>query len=186
VGATALLIAIAEPLVRLIYQWGAFTGDDATLVAGLVLPFSLSIPAWAIHQVIGRWFYANQRMWTPVVIGTTTTLAAIPLTLFAARSWGLVGIAGASSVVIWVYTLVLVGAWIGATDRRLGRGLLDGVLRALPGGAAATAAGLVVVRQLGGVGPLSVIPTVLVGAATVIGVYWVVGRWLRLPELALG
>lgn len=186
VGATALLIALAEPLVRLIYQWGAFTGDDATLVAGLVLPFSLSIPAWAIHQVIGRWFYANQRMWTPVVIGTTTTLAAIPLTLFAARTWGLVGIAGASSIVIWVYTICLVGAWISATDRRLGRGLLDGVLRALPGGAAATAAGLVVVRQLGGVDPLSVIPTVLVGAATVVGVYWLVGRWLRLPELALG
>ena len=182
-GATALLIATAEPLVRIIYQWGAFTGEDSRLVSGLLLPFSLSIPAWAIHQVIGRWFYANQRMWTPVVIGTTVTLAAIPLTLFAADQWGLPGIASASTVVIWLYTLVLTGAWVKSTNRLVGQGLLESMLRSLPAAAAAAVAGLWVVGQLGGKEPLTGIPALIGGTATVIAVFWLIGRVVRIPEL---
>jgi putative peptidoglycan lipid II flippase len=184
VGATASLIALADPLVRLVYQWGAFTGDDSRLVSGLLLPFSLSIPAWAIHQVIGRWFYANQLMWTPVVIGTTTTLAAIPLTLFATDRWGLPGIAGASSAVIWIYTIVLTGAWVRATERRLGLEMLKSVLRSIPGGAAAALAGLWVVRSIGGDAPFSVVPALILGAVVVISVFLLIGRVFRMPELA--
>jgi putative peptidoglycan lipid II flippase len=183
VGASAALIALAEPLVRLVYQWGAFTGDDSRLVSGLLLPFSLSIPAWAIHQVIGRWFYANQLMWTPVAIGTATTVAAIPLTLVATDRWGLTGVAGASTVVIWLYTIALTGAWVTATNRRLGLDLLQSVVRSLPGGAAAALAGLWVVRSIGGDAPLTVVPSLIGGAVVVIGVFFLIGRVLRMPEL---
>ena len=184
VGATAALIALAEPLVRLVYQWGAFTGDDSRLVAGLLLPFSLAIPAWAIHQVIGRWFYANQLMWTPVALGTATTLAAIPLTLLATDRWGLTGIAGASTVVIWLYTIALTGAWVKATSRRLGLDLLQSVVRSIPGGAAAALAGLWVVRSIGGDAPLTVVPSLVGGAVVVIGLFLLIGRVFRMPELA--
>ena len=63
------------------------------MVAGLLAIFALSIPAWGIHQIIARWFYAHRRMWLPVLIGTGATAVAIPVTLLAADRWGAEGVA---------------------------------------------------------------------------------------------
>ncbi len=80
--ALALVIGAARPLVTLVYEWGRFESADSDLVAGLLIWFALAIPAWGIHQILSRWFYAHQRMWLPVVIGTAATAVAIPLALW--------------------------------------------------------------------------------------------------------
>jgi hypothetical protein len=110
-------------------------------------------------------------------------VAAIPLTLVATDRWGLTGVAGASTVVIWLYTIALTGAWVNATNRRLGLDLVQSVLRSLPGGAAAALAGLWVARSIGGDAPLTVVPSLIGGAVVVIGVFFLIGRVLRMPEL---
>ena len=73
------------------YQWGAFDEAASEVVAGLVAIFALSIPAWGIHQVIARWFYAHRRMWLPVLIGTGATVLAIPVDVVAGDRWGAAG-----------------------------------------------------------------------------------------------
>ena len=88
------------------------------MVAGLLAIFALSIPAWGIHQIIARWFYAHRRMWLPVLIGTGATVVAIPATLLAADRWGAAGVAGASTAVMWVYTAAMALAWFASASSR--------------------------------------------------------------------
>jgi putative peptidoglycan lipid II flippase len=111
VGAAAVVFAASEPLVRMVFQWGAFDARDSDTVAGLLPLFAVSIPAWAIHQIVSRWFYAHRRMWLPVITGTVATLVAIPVTLLLFDLQGLQGIAIASTLVMWAYTISLTISW---------------------------------------------------------------------------
>jgi putative peptidoglycan lipid II flippase len=110
-AAMAFFFGAAAPLVRLVYEWGRFGAGDSARVAVLLAWFSLSIPAWGIHQILGRWFYAHQRMWLPVLVGTAATAAAIPLSLMMFEATGVAGLAIASSIVMWLYTIALVAIW---------------------------------------------------------------------------
>ncbi|HUO46920.1 MAG TPA: murein biosynthesis integral membrane protein MurJ [Acidimicrobiia bacterium] len=182
-AATAFVVAAAQPIVRLVYQWGRFSDNDVEVVSGLLVIFSLSIPAWAIHQVVGRWFYANRRMWTPVVIGTAATVVAIPLTLVLTARAGAAGIAWASTIVMWLYTLALAGWWIWDSERSFAHSLVSGMLRALPAAAAAAWAGRLVVNALGGSNPLTALPALVTAALAVATVLLMVGSLLRVSEL---
>ena len=80
-AATAALVVLARPLVRLIYQHGEFSATDGELVANLLVLYAFSIPAWGLHQILSRHFYAKRMMWRVVLIGTVGTLLAIPVWL---------------------------------------------------------------------------------------------------------
>lgn len=140
VGAAAVLCAASGPLVRIVFQWGAFNARDSETVAGLLPLFAISIPAWAMHQVVSRWFYAHRRMWLPVITGTVATLVAIPVTLLLFDMQGLQGIAIASTSVMWAYTISLTISWTRG-DRRTDTRLLGTFLRLGVAGLAAGIAG---------------------------------------------
>lgn len=182
VGAAALVFAAAGPLVRLVFQWGVFATEDSVTVSRLLTLFALSIPAWGIHQVVVRWFYAHRRMWLPVLIGTAATAFAIPVTLVLLDRIGLEGIAIASTLVMWAYTIALVFAWWrGRADQR--NLLIELFTRLVLAGLAAAAAGRFVVDRLfdGGLG--NAVIAALMGAS-VVGVILVgLGTLLKVPEL---
>jgi putative peptidoglycan lipid II flippase len=179
--ASALFWAASGPLVRIAYQWGAFDEAASEVVAGLLSIFALSSPAWGIHQVIARWFYAHRRMWLPVLIGTGATVAAIPVTLLAADRWGATGVAAASTAVMWGYTIALAAAWfIGGDQRR--SSLLDALARGLVPAAISGVAGRWVAQQLGfdsiGMAVLNALTT----AAVVVVVYGAIARLFGFAE----
>lgn len=180
-AALALVAGAAVPLVRLVYQWGAFESADTNLVAALLTWFALAIPAWGIHQVLGRWFYAHRRMWLPVVIGTIATVVAIPLTLGAFDRFGVDGIAVASSIAMWLYTIALAVAWGRAHPERW-RPLLTSITRLLP----LTILAAVMVRLfVGAIDPPGVVGALfqLLAAAVIISsVFAIGGLSLRLEE----
>ena len=99
-AATAALIVLAQPLVQLLYRNGQFTSEDADLVTRLLTIYAFSIPAWGLHQILSRHFYAKRKMWTPVLIGTVFSLIAIPIWLGLYSSLGVEGFALASTLVI--------------------------------------------------------------------------------------
>jgi putative peptidoglycan lipid II flippase len=110
-GATATLVVLAQPLVRLLYQHGEFSADDGDLVAGLLVIFAFSIPAWGLHQILSRHFYAKRMMWRVVLIGTVGTLVAIPVWLALYEVMGVEGFALASTLVMTAYAVALLVAW---------------------------------------------------------------------------
>ncbi len=186
-AATAALIGLAQPLVRVLYQYGRFTAEDSELVSGLLVIYALSIPAWGMHQILSRHFYAKRKMWTVVLIGTAGTLVAVPIWLGLHSTMGVEGFALASTVVMTAYALALLVAWGVDSGWAPVRQLLPSVARGLGAAAAAVLVGYPLVEALLGSGEVTLPRALLVGLVggiTVVAAFLVVSYLLRSPELA--
>ncbi|MBA3361863.1 MAG: murein biosynthesis integral membrane protein MurJ [Acidimicrobiia bacterium] len=183
--ALALVVGASRPLVSLVYEWGRFATADTDVVSGLLVVFGFAIPAWAIHQVLSRWFYAHERVWRPVIIGTAATVIAIPLSFWFFDLFGVTGIALASTAVMWIYTIALAASWTkGRGDRWQGLASLVG--RVLVPAAAAAWGVRLLVDQAPDSGPVVRLLTCVVAGLVGIGIFSLLGRALRLEEASLG
>ena len=141
VGAAAAVLAVGSPGVRLVFQWGVFSTADSSVVAQLLGVYSLAIPAWGLHQVISRSFYAERKMWPPVIIGTLAAGMAVPLSLLLVNLGGVRGLVWASVSSMAAYTMVLTFYWFRDRETENRSALLWGLARSVVAGAAAAGAG---------------------------------------------
>lgn len=185
-GATAVLVVLAEPVVRLLYEYGK-TGDaDTRTISTLLVIYAFSIPAWGLHQLLSRHFYAKRRMWVPVAIGTAATVVAIPTWLLLYDRLGVNGFALASTLVMTAYALGMLVAW--GTDAGWAgvRRIAPSFLRGLTAAGAAAAIGLPLMSALDpGENPgfLANAGLVGIGAVTSLAAFLAVAWILRAPEL---
>lgn len=184
--ATAGVIVLARPGVRLIYEYGKFSAADSDLVATLLTIYAFSIPAWGMHQLLVRHFYAKRRMWTPVLIGTAFTLVAIPVWLGLYDLMGVEGFALASTMVMIGYALGMLVAWgYDSGWAAVGR-LLPAFLRGMLSATVAGGVGWLLVDQLlpaDDVTPLSALWVGVVGAITTLAAFLGMSVLLRGPEM---
>jgi putative peptidoglycan lipid II flippase len=96
--AGAGFIALARPIVELVYEHGAFNVIDAEIVAILTLTFAFAVPGWIAQQIIVRAFYARGDTWRPMALGTILSILAIPLYLKLSETEGSRGIAFAGVI----------------------------------------------------------------------------------------
>jgi putative peptidoglycan lipid II flippase len=185
-AATATVVVLARPLIRLLYQHGEFTSQDTELVASLLIIYAFSIPAWGLHQILSRHFYAKRKMWTVVIIGTAGTLIAIPVWNALYRAMGVEGFALASTVVMSGYALALLvalGVDSGWAPVRL---LLPSLLRGLVAAGSAALVAYPLVGVMFGDGDLSIaagLAAAAIGALTTLAAFLAVSYLLRAPEL---
>lgn len=146
--ATAAYLALAQPIVALLYQGGRFSAADTQAVAGLLWIFAWAVPAWVVQQIAVRGFYAREDMWAPMLLGTGIALAAAGLYVVLGERHGAPGLAAAGAIGMSVNALATL--WL----LRVRHGgpplwpLLDSAWRGvLAGGVAALAA--VAVPSLG-------------------------------------
>lgn len=185
-AAAAALVVVARPAVRLIYQYGEFGAADAEIVSGLLVIYAFSIPAWGLHQLLTRHFYAKRRMWTPVAIGTGFTLVAIPVWFGLSSVYGVRGFALASTLIMYGYALGLAVAWGRDSGWAAVRAVAASLGRALLAGAGAILAGWLVVDAVAGDGPQTVLFSLgvgVVGGLTAISAFLLVAALIRTPEL---
>jgi len=102
--AAAAVLALSEPMIRLVYQRGEFTPDDTTLVATALFWFAFSLPTNGLFLLLTRTFFGLQRPWIPTVIsaGNLAITALGALALYHLGVGGIVastGIATAASVI---------------------------------------------------------------------------------------
>jgi len=107
-AATAMAV-LAEPLVRLIYQRGAFGPEDGVLVVAILRIMTWAVPAWVLQQIAVRSFYAREQMWSPMLLGSVVALLAIPLYVAFGREAGAEGLAAAGALAIWLNALATLG-----------------------------------------------------------------------------
>jgi putative peptidoglycan lipid II flippase len=81
----ALMLALAGPIVALVYERGAFNASAASLVAGLLMAYGVGMPAYLGRDVLVRVFYALGDGTTPFRF----SMAGIALN--ALLDWLLVG-----------------------------------------------------------------------------------------------
>lgn len=132
-------IALAEPIVRLVYERGEFTPQDTTVVADCLQAFSLGLVFAGWMLILNRSFYALQSNWIPtaVALGAVGLNAALDAALYRLGIWGiplatsLVNVAAASAL------LVLMRRRLGLAQvgRTLGAVLAIGAAGALAAGA---------------------------------------------------
>ena len=81
--ATAAVLVLSEPMIRLIYQRGEFTPGQTTLVATALFWFAFSLPTNGLYLLQTRTFFSLQRPWM------ATGLAAVDLVVSALAAFAL-------------------------------------------------------------------------------------------------
>ncbi len=102
VPAAAAIIVMPEPIVRVLFERGAFDADTTVSTARALLFFAAGLPAFVLVKVFSPGFFAREDTKTPmkVAFATMATNVALSLALFPVLQEA--GIAIATSVAGWV------------------------------------------------------------------------------------
>ena len=133
IGAAGIVAATSLPVIRVLFEHGEFTAQDTSATAAALFLYAFGIPVWGGLHIITRAFYAKKEMWTPAIVGTATTVLAVPLYFVMHSAFGIEGVAATSVLTLGVYTVVLMGIWYRPADTRDGlRQVLQSAGRAIP------------------------------------------------------
>ncbi len=92
------LMVLARPIVRLVFEHGAFTAGATSVTASALVAYSPALISMAATQVIFVAFYSSQDTRTPVLLAAGTAVANILLDVLLVRFLGHVGLAVANSL----------------------------------------------------------------------------------------
>lgn len=92
------LAVLGRPLIRMMYQQGAFDGAATAATATALVFFSLGIPAYSSIHVLSRAYYALEDTRTPVIISCLSMLVNLGFSLWLIRPLGHGGLALAYSL----------------------------------------------------------------------------------------
>ena len=110
--AAGALVALAVPVVRVLFERGAFGPTDSENVAAALVAFSVGIPAFVLIRVLQPGFFSRKDTTTPTIFAAISVVINIVLSLSLFGSLRHVGIALATSISAWVNVLML-GAFLG-------------------------------------------------------------------------
>ncbi len=109
--AAVALVVSATPLIRGVFEHGAFLPGDTVGTATALAAFSLGVPAYVLIKVLTPGFYARQDTKTPVRLAFWSMLVNLVgnlvLIFTLGKQWGHVGVAVATAVAAWVNTILL-------------------------------------------------------------------------------
>ncbi len=174
------LAALAQPIVAILFERGAFKSSDTALTASIFLAFAPQLPFTAIDYLLINAFYARQDVRTPVLVGVVGTALFLAVALALIQPLGVVGLALADAAKNSAHALILL-ALLGRRlpALRLAAGLLPFLARVAPAAAAMGAAIWLAWPALGQLGDvLGVIAAIAVGAV----LYAVLLQLLGVPE----
>jgi putative peptidoglycan lipid II flippase len=185
VPAAAAILVLSDPMIRLIYQRGAFEPHETEVVATALFWFAFSLPTNGLFLLLTRTFFSLQRPWVPTGIAAAN-LAVTAGAALALYHQGVGGIV-ASTAIATAASVVAQGVIL----RRLLHGLELGRLLSAALRISIAAAGLAAIgwivwdvldealgRGLGGQ-----IVSLGVGLAAGLAVYLSVAKLLRVAEL---
>lgn len=96
------LILLAEPIVRILFERGAFTTVDSVKTAHALMIFAIGLPAYMLTKTVSPFFYARGDTTTPVKIAVVGVFLNVVLALIFMQFWGYLGIALATGISVWV------------------------------------------------------------------------------------
>jgi putative peptidoglycan lipid II flippase len=110
--AATALIALATPIVSVLFQRGAFNAADSYETAQTLIWFSAGLPAYVLIRVLQPGFFAREDTRTPTVFAGISVVINIVVSLALFPVLKHVGIAIATSIAAWA-NAVLLGVWLG-------------------------------------------------------------------------
>ena len=119
VPAAVGLIVLAEPINRLLFEYGRFSPEAVRAVARASVCYSLGLVAYAGVKVVVPTFYALSEARTPVIAAVLAVVVNVILNLLLMQPLGYLGLALATAVsagVNFVYLLVRLRRRVGGLD----------------------------------------------------------------------
>jgi putative peptidoglycan lipid II flippase len=109
---TGILIVLAEPMIKLVYQHGAFTPQAAYLTAQCLKGYALGLLPMSLVMILAAPFYANKDYLTvaKLSVGTVVLNMALNACMVYGFKTGAVGIALATALSAWFNVAALL--WI--------------------------------------------------------------------------
>jgi putative peptidoglycan lipid II flippase len=95
---TGWMMAIAVPLIDLVYRRGHFTFADSEATGLYFFWFSLSLALWSSQALYARAFYASGNTLTPMVATSLITIASLPVYSLLFHTLSVTGLAIASDI----------------------------------------------------------------------------------------
>jgi len=110
--AAAALLVMAEPIVRVLYERGAFTAESTAVVSQTLAIFGLGLPAFVLIKAFTPGYFAREDTRTPMWFAAVSVIVNVSTALILFPRWGAPGIATASAIAGWVNAALLLGVLI--------------------------------------------------------------------------
>jgi len=106
--ATLGLIVLSEPIVRLLFEHGAFTAEDTTATANALVWLTLALPAHVLVKALSPAFFAREDTMTPLIAALLGVVLAVAAAYLLGHWYGVSGIAAAIALGAWSMALRLI------------------------------------------------------------------------------
>jgi len=107
IPSAALLLVLATPITRLIYQRGVFTAHSTELVSTALFWFAFSLPFGGLNLLLSRTFFALQRPWIPTKLAAMNMVVDIIVSVGLYKPLGIAGLVIGTAVANGVMTALL-------------------------------------------------------------------------------
>jgi len=105
--AAAALIVLAQPILSVLFERGAFGPTEAAATAAALAAYAAGLPAFVLVKVLAPGFFAHQNTKTPVKVAVAAMLANLALTIVLMQFLAHVGVAIALTLAGWLQALTL-------------------------------------------------------------------------------
>jgi putative peptidoglycan lipid II flippase len=106
--ATLGLIVLGAPIVRLLFEHGAFTASDSAATAHALMWLALGLPAQVLVKALSPAFFAREDTITPLLATLKGLTVAIVLAIVLGHIFGPNGIAASIAFGAWSSALALI------------------------------------------------------------------------------
>jgi putative peptidoglycan lipid II flippase len=117
-------VLLAEPITRLVYEYGHFKTSDTVLTAQALQIFMIGLPFYGGMHMLSRCFYAIHDTKTPAVVGLFALMINIAVDLLLMKSFSHRGIA-TGRLAFWLISACVMYIWFQQRCRRLQPGNLS-------------------------------------------------------------
>jgi putative peptidoglycan lipid II flippase len=98
VPAAAAILALSDPMIRLVYQRGEFNPADTAVVATALFWFAFSLPTNGLYLLQTRTFFSLQRPWQATALATIDLIVSALAALALYKPFGVGGIVAGTGI----------------------------------------------------------------------------------------
>jgi putative peptidoglycan lipid II flippase len=92
IPSAALLLVLATPITRLVFEHGTFHADSTRYVSTALFWFSFSLPFAGLNLLLSRAFFALQRPWIPTKLAAMNMVVDVVVSVALYKPLGIAGL----------------------------------------------------------------------------------------------
>jgi putative peptidoglycan lipid II flippase len=101
------LVVLAEPIIRVLFERGAFDYESSQQTSFALMAYALGLPAYVLTKIFTTCFYAQEDTTTPLIFSFVSVGVDVLLAFALYKPFAHVGIAAATAAAAWAYAFCL-------------------------------------------------------------------------------